>query len=148
MSKENTPLQKARQYCEMHQLRFTKPRQYVLEILFNHQKPMGAYDILKALAQFIDNPKPPTAYRAIDFWREHGFVHKVESQNTFVACGEDHNHSDTHFLVCDDCNDVKELHLHHDEAQKVYDGFISKRTVTETHGTCGDCAQDNQDNLR
>ena len=135
-------LHQAKVYCEERQYRFTDPRRYVLEILLHNQKPMGAYNVLKQLGQYIKDPKPPTAYRAIDFWREHGFVHKIESLNSFIACCDGHLHHDTHFLVCDDCSVVQELHSH-DHPQndnKLPAGFKAKRTFIETHGTCADCA--------
>lgn len=132
-------LRKAELYCEKNQLRFTEPRQRVLEILVHNQKPMGAYDVLEHLGQYIDNPKPPTAYRAIEFWQEHGFLHRIESLNAYITCCEDHSHSDTHFLVCDDCNTVEEIHTHHHNNKNIPQGFNAKRTFTETHGTCGDC---------
>jgi Fur family zinc uptake transcriptional regulator len=143
MSDIENSLQTAEQYCESNKLRFTDPRRRVLEILLSDQKPMGAYDVLEQLGQFIDNPKPPTAYRAIDFWREHGFLHKVESLNAYVICCEEHTHNDTHFLVCDDCNNVEELHTHNSKNMKTQNGFVSKRTFTETHGICGECVQEN-----
>jgi Fur family zinc uptake transcriptional regulator len=133
----------ARFHCEENNLRFTNPRQFVLEILLKSNRPMGAYDVLKQLGKFINNPKPPTAYRAIDFWREQGFIHKVESLNAYIACCEDHKHNNTHFLVCDDCNNVEELHTHQNNNTRIPDGFISKRTFTETHGTCGQCLDQN-----
>lgn len=136
-----TSIQKAEQYCDANHLRFTEPRRRVLEILLKAKTPMGAYDVLDHLGQYIDNPKPPTAYRAIDFWREHGFAHKIESLNAYMACCESHDHGDTHFLICDDCHDVEEIHAHQSQSIDVPTGFVTKRTFTETHGTCGECAK-------
>jgi len=135
----NKFIKSAEKYCLENQLRLTPPRQHVLAILAKSKTPLGAYDILDQLGQNIDNPKPPTAYRAIDFWREHGFVHKIESLNVYIACCGDHTHSDTHFLVCDDCKSVQELH-HHKGEQSLPSGFFAKRTFIETHGTCKGCA--------
>jgi Fur family zinc uptake transcriptional regulator len=135
-------IKSAKKYCLDNQLRLTPPRQYVLEILAQSKTPLGAYDVLDQLGQNIDNPKPPTAYRAIDFWRQHGFVHKIESLNVFIMCCEDHAHSDTHFLVCDDCQSVQELHRHNDGARALPTGFVAKRSFTETHGTCIKCVQE------
>ena len=134
-------LKKAQDYCDQNQHRFTDPRRLVLEILANNEKPMGAYDVLDQLGQYIDNPKPPTAYRAIDFWKEHGFVHKIESLNSYITCCEDHTHDNTHFLVCDDCNNVEEIHTHRTHAETLPDGFVAKKTFTETHGVCGECTK-------
>lgn len=129
----------ARKYCLDHQIRLTPPRQYVLDIIATSTAPMGAYDILGQLGHYIDNPKPPTAYRAIDFWRQHGFIHRIESLNAYILCCNNHNHRDTHFLICDDCRTVEEVHMDHSESIQIPQGFITKRTFTETHGTCEDC---------
>lgn len=137
--KSNAFIKSAEQYCLDNQLRLTPPRQYVLDILAKADKPLGAYDVLERLGQYIDKPKPPTAYRAIDFWKDHGFVHKIESLNAYVACCEEHTHHNTHFLICDDCNGVEEVHSHDVKDIEVPKGFVSKRTFTETHGTCEDC---------
>jgi len=134
-------LKTAREYCDQHQLRLTPPRQMVLDILCHSDRPMGAYDVLAKLAEKIDNPKPPTAYRAIDFWCDHGFVHRIESLNAYVTCCDDHKHHDTHFLVCQDCHAVTEIHESaSSRPKKLPDGFVAKKTVTETHGLCGECA--------
>jgi Fur family zinc uptake transcriptional regulator len=141
--KSDTFIKSAEKYCLDNRLRLTPPRQYVLEILAKAKSPLGAYGVLEHLGQYIDRPKPPTAYRAIDFWKEHGFVHKIESLNAYMACCEDHTHSDTHFLVCDDCQSVQELHHHNDNSGSLPSGFVATRTFKETHGTCEACIDNN-----
>jgi Fur family zinc uptake transcriptional regulator len=133
----------ARRYCEKNGHRFTLPRKYVLSILLNSKNPIGAYDILEKLGEFIDKPKPPTAYRALDFWQQQGFVHKIESLNVYMACCDDHAHHnhDTHFLVCDDCHSVNEIHHHPENNVSLPTGFVVRKTFTETHGICGACAK-------
>jgi Fur family zinc uptake transcriptional regulator len=140
MTKMNIFLNNAYAYCDENHHRLTDPRRYVLKILSQSKTPMGAYDILEKLGHYLDSPKPPTAYRAIDFWRDHGFLHKIESLNAYVTCCEDHKHQDTHFLVCNDCHAVEELHVHSNETH-LPDGFVATKTFTETHGTCGECAK-------
>ena len=131
----------AQKYCLNNGLRLTAPRLYVLSILGNENEPMGAYDVLKKLSLYIKTPKPPTVYRALDFWQKHGFVHKIESLNAFITRHENYQDKDTHFLVCDGCNSVQELHdirdtNHH---KNIPTEFVAKRTFTETHGICGEC---------
>ncbi len=133
-------IEKAQDYCTDKKLRLTSPRLHVLEIMAKATKPMGAYDVLAELGDYIDNPKPPTAYRAIDFWREHGFIHRVESLNAYVTCCQDHAHHDVHFLVCDDCHSVNELHVHKKQKTALPEGFVATKTFTETHGTCTACS--------
>ena len=62
------------EFCEKNKLRITKPRLEVLNIIFSSNKPIKAYEILDQLGKEILNPKPPTAYRAIDFWLKHNSV--------------------------------------------------------------------------
>ena len=130
-------------FCTEQGLRFTEPRQYVLEIIAAAKKPVGAYDILAALGEKIDNPKPPTAYRAIEFLEEHGFVHRIESLNAYVLCGTDHRHEGSQFMICDSCGDVTEAHLCHipsDLAGKTEAaGFQLKHWSAELHGICKNC---------
>lgn len=130
-------------FCAERGIRFTEPRRYVLEIVAAAKKPIGAYDILAALGKKLDNPKPPTAYRAIEFLEENGFVHKIESLNAFVLCHTDHRHNGSQFLICDSCGDVTEAHLCHvpdDLSRKTVEaGFRLNSWNAELHGTCKNC---------
>lgn len=131
-------------FCKEQGIRFTEPRRHVLEIIAGAAKPVGAYDILKALGKYIDNPKPPTAYRAIEFLMEHDYIHRIESLNAYVVCGTDHRHHGSQFLVCDSCGKVIEAHIcdvPSDLAQQAKkQGFSLARWDAELHGTCADCA--------
>ena len=132
------------QYCKSEGLRITPPREYVLEIIAGSKKPLTAYEILEALAQKIDSPKPPTAYRALEFLAEHHFIHRIESLNAYVSCGEDHKHSGSQFIICDSCGRVEEVHLCHIpkglESQANDKGFTLSHWNAELHGLCGKCA--------
>jgi Fur family zinc uptake transcriptional regulator len=131
-------------FCKEQGIRFTDSRRHVLEIIAGSAKPIGAYDVLKSLGKFIDNPKPPTAYRAIEFLMEHDYIHRIESLNAYVICGTDHKHHGSQFLVCDSCGKVIEAHLcslPSDLAQQVQkEGFRLSRWDAELHGTCSECA--------
>ena len=94
--------------CKKNNWRLSEPRLEVLRIISLSKRPIKAYDILKKLAYKIKNPKPPTAYRAIDFWQKHNFIHRVESLNAYAACNKGHAHTGTQFLICDDCGKVIE----------------------------------------
>lgn len=139
-------LKQVEEYCAEHGHRFTDPRRYVLEIIADANKPLGAYDILAELAKKIDHPKPPTAYRAIEFLTEHGFVHRIESLNAYVTCHSDHRHQGSQFMICDSCGDVVETHLCHLpdplEARTLECGFHLSRWNVEIHGTCAACYKD------
>jgi Fur family zinc uptake transcriptional regulator len=147
--KKKTDIQKiveaVESYCAKEGIRFTEPRRHVLEIIAGADGPVGAYDVLEQLGKYIDNPKPPTAYRAIEFLQEHGFIHRIASLNAFVACATDHRHHGSQFLVCDSCGKVVEAHLCDlpDDlaARAEKEGFRLTRWDAELHGTCGDCCK-------
>lgn len=102
-------LDKAYHHCLHHGHRFTKPRAQVLKILADEGRPLGAYDILKRLSLEIDNPKPPTVYRAIQFWHQEGFIHCIDSLKSYVACLHGHHIGQAQFLICNQCDFVREL---------------------------------------
>ena len=64
-------------------------RRQVLEALLASHKPLGAYEIMDRLGS-KRRPAPISVYRALDFWRENGLVHRIESRNSFVACVHSH----------------------------------------------------------
>ncbi|PZQ46648.1 MAG: transcriptional repressor [Micavibrio aeruginosavorus] len=131
--------------CKDKGARFTDSRRYVLEIIAGAGRPIGAYDILEALGKYVKDPKPPTAYRALEFLTEEGLVHRIESLNAYVLCDMDHRHNGSQFMVCDNCGDVTEAHLCHlpsDLAIRVQaEGFVLSRWDAELHGTCRACAK-------
>lgn len=122
-------------------IRMTKPRQAVFDTIHAAQKPMGAYDIIRAISP---QPKPPTVYRALDYLCGRGMVHRIESLNAYVVCHAAHEccaHAHTaRFTVCDACGRVEEIgHDHHMPHGIEKGGFIPSRIITEIHGTCADC---------
>lgn len=130
-------------YCEQNGERVTPPRLAMLEIIAAADKPLTAYDALDVLSKKLDNPKPPTAYRALDFLCAHGFIHRIESLNAYVSCGENHKHKGAQFIICDKCNRVEEIHLCSipealkNQAQKK--GFTLSHWNAELHGLCDEC---------
>ncbi len=97
--------------CKTNKWRLTEPRLKVLKIISQSNRPIKAYDILKKLGNLIKNPKPPTAYRAIEFWEKHNFIHRIESLNAYAACNKKHTHNGSQFLICNDCGKVIESDL-------------------------------------
>jgi Fur family zinc uptake transcriptional regulator len=136
-------MEKAEAFCSRAGIRLTDPRRHVLEIIAASDAPMGAYDILERLSDYMDNPKPPTAYRAIEFLSNHGFIHRIESLNAYVLCGTDHRHKGSQFLICDSCGKVVEAHVCDMppslQKEATREGFTIKRWNAELHGLCGAC---------
>ena len=65
-------------YGKEHGQRITEPREHVLSIIASAEQPLTAYDVLDLLGQKLDKPKPPTAYRALEFLVKHGFIHRID----------------------------------------------------------------------
>lgn len=134
---------KARAFCEDQGARFTPLRAKVYEILLQEDASIGAYDLLDKLKKIEDSAKPPTVYRALDFFLDLGLVHKVESTNTFKAC---HHFGCSHpvqFLICDECGDVQEISSNGVEstlaAQAMENDFQIVSQTIEAHGICVKC---------
>ena len=131
--------------CKKNKWRLTEPRLEVLRIISYSDKPIKAYDILKLLANKIKNPKPPTAYRAIEFWQNHNFIHRIESLNAYAACSQGHNHPGAQFLICDDCGKVIESNFLHNLPQILQKNlkqhtFKPLRWNLEVSGICSQCS--------
>lgn len=137
-------LDKAYQHCVNNGHRFTEPRERVLKILIEEAKPLSAYDILRKLSSEMANPKPPTVYRAIQFWHQEGFIHCIDSLKSYVACLHGHHIGQAQFLICNECDFAKELECAVDfssvtEAAKEFHFSIINCTV-EVKGLCADCS--------
>lgn len=134
---------KALDFCLKNKHRYTKPRENVLKIIAMSNKPLKAYDILNRLALITKNPKPPTAYRAIEFWEKYNFIHRIESLNAYSLCEADHLHKGSQFLICNQCGKVIESHLN--EISKIIKNKIHKNIFSpkswnlEVKGVCSKC---------
>lgn len=133
-------LQMAEAHCATGGHRLTDPRRHVLEIIAAAKKPIGAYDIIAAMP---GGAKPPTVYRALEFWEREGFIHGISSLNVYTVCDVNHRHAGSQFMVCDSCGDVQEVHLCHLpgplQARVEQTGFALSRWNTELHGMCRSC---------
>src|SRR6202521_3822224 len=87
--------------CTERGQRLTPIRRKVLAVLLGSHKPLGAYDIIERLALKRVRPAPITAYRALEFLRANGLVHRIASRNAFIACVHDHAAGElVVFLIC------------------------------------------------
>src|SRR5256885_3414338 len=132
--------------CGQRGQRLTPIRRKVLATLLGTHKPLGAYEIIERLALKGPRPAPITAYRALEFLRENGLVHRIESRNAFVACV--HNHAARAlvvFLICEHCGAVGEASSEQVTATLTSAaraaGFTPKSPLIELTGICNHCRQ-------
>ncbi len=133
----------AEDVCHAKGLKLTPQRRRVLEILLAEHRALGAYEILDVLRAEGQTAQPPVAYRALDFLVAHGFAHKVERLNAFIACahpGEDHAPA---FLICRMCKAVAEAPSEPSRANLSTTAkaarFQVETTVVEAVGLCPKC---------
>ena len=95
---------------ENKQKPLSKNQKIILEYIQKNKKPVNAYSILSNVQKKGINA-PPQVYRALDKLIEIGKIHKVESQNSFVACktSDCETPHATAFSICDSCDEVSEI---------------------------------------
>lgn len=135
----------AADHCRSAGLQFTRSRQRSLEILLEHHRAMGAYEILEVLRLEGLGSQPPVAYRALDFLVKNGFAHRIERLNAFIACahpGSDHSPA---FLICRCCDAVAEAPADPEKGMlgkaARAAGFRIERAVVEAVGVCPNCSE-------
>lgn len=140
-----TGVSAAAETCAAEGLQLTDVRRRVLEILLEKHRALGAYDILEVLREEGMGSQPPVAYRALDFLTKHGFAHKIERLNKFVACSDIGGNHTPAFLICTGCDLVAEAHLEASTGRlsKAADavGFTIERAVLEAEGLCQSCRE-------
>ncbi len=95
---------------EKKQKPLSKNQKIILDYIQKNKKPVKAYSILSNVQKKGINA-PPQVYRALDKLIEIGKIHKVESQNSFVACktSDCETPHATAFSICDSCDEVSEI---------------------------------------
>ena len=139
----DTALAAAERRCADEGLRLTPVRRKVLELLLQQHRALGAYAILDELREAGFGSQPPVAYRALDFLTAHGFAHKIERLNAFVACAHPGDNHSPAFMICRVCDAVAEAHSTPAKgalgAAAKAAGFRIERTVVEAEGICPAC---------
>jgi Fur family zinc uptake transcriptional regulator len=143
-------LDRAAALCAQRGVRLTELRRDVLGFILDSPAPVGAYDLLERLRDRRGGGAPPTVYRALEFLREQGFVHRLERLSAFVGCidvnGTAHAHAQhepAQFLICRGCGRVTEIEDHElaralaAAAGRV--GFTVAGATIEAEGQCADC---------
>jgi Fur family zinc uptake transcriptional regulator len=108
--------------------------------------PRSAHACWVSLQPQASRSRPTTCWSwCVKAMVPNGFIHKLESVNSFVACH--HPNTDQHsvpFLICDRCHSAVEL-----EDREVVDaldtraralGFVPQAQTLEVHGLCAKCA--------
>lgn len=132
--------------CAERGVRLTEQRRRVLALVWQSDKPLGAYDILAAIQAEQPRAAPPTVYRALDFLLAQGLIHKLQSLHAYVGCAHPGEPHASQFLICTRCGDVTELE--DDRVNRslgkaaAASGFQPDQPIVELTGTCAECRED------
>lgn len=136
-------LDTAERLCAGRGARLTRLRRRVLELVWSSHAPVGAYELLRRLAGEHGRAAPPTVYRALEFLRAHGLIHRIESLNAFVGCPDPTTNHAGQFLICRDCGAAAELddpRIEQALARRAAElGFAVERGTVELSGLCPGC---------
>lgn len=140
-------LSQARAACRERGARLTELREEVLRLVWQSHRPIGAYALLEMLgarAGARRRPGPPTVYRALEFLREQGFVHRVESLNAYVGCQIGAGPHDHQLYICRGCGATLESAQPAIRAAVAHYGdevgFTVESMALEVLGLCPGCA--------
>lgn len=130
--------------CAGRGARLTRLRRRVLELVWSCHEPVKAYDILARLRREHRGAAPPTVYRALEFLLEEGLVHRIESLNAFIGCGDPNAPHAAQFMICRACGAVAEMgdpeitRALARKAKKI--GFEIDGQTVEIKGLCPECS--------
>lgn len=142
--------------CRHNGTTITALREQVLDIVLHMSGVIKAYHVLAQMQQHSPSPvAPPTAYRALDFWAEHGVLHKIPAVNGYILCSHvqhdctEHCHEGEHHsafvLVCTECGAVDEQSLSSQwaalQAGVAASGFVLQEEHVVLTGRCRQCRQ-------
>ena len=138
-------LKRADRLCAVAGARLTPVRRRVLELLLEHHRAMGAYEVLDRLAAEGFGHQPPVAYRALDFLTSQGLAHRIRRLNAFAACSHPGQAHAPVFLICEDCHAVAEasgtvVRAALDDAAAAA-GFSVAGATLEAYGLCRACRE-------
>jgi Fur family zinc uptake transcriptional regulator len=136
-------LARAQRICTLRGARLTPMRRRVFELILRANQPPKAYALLAELEQERGSLGPPAVYRALDFLLAHKLIHRVETSNAFVGCGDAEHSHQSQFGICEDCGATEEIQDDEIVASLCRlgerQGFVIERQVIEARGLCPAC---------
>lgn len=137
-----TALQQAEKICAQNNVRLTKLRKRVLELVWQSHRPIKAYDLLASIGE-SGSATPPTVYRALDFLQANGLVHKINGLNAYIGCQHPDEAHDCVFLICTQCHTATECSTQPIQTalEKAANSqrFAIDQSHVEIYGCCARC---------
>ena len=133
----------AREILAKYQLKYSKQREILLDILQNSEEPLSVDDLLEHLRVKGELMNQSTVYRIVDHFCAHRIVEKstssLQSKNFYAFIRMDHHH----FLYCQTCHtriplDACPMENWLDGIRDTHDFAITQHHI-EIIGLCSAC---------
>jgi Fur family zinc uptake transcriptional regulator len=136
-------IKKVKELCENRKLNLTPSRSKIMSALIYQKKPKTAYEILEYIHKKDSSAKPATIYRALDFLCTNAFAHRIETDNTYIACSGEESPHVAQFLICLKCKKAIEFHSHKATIEiskrAKEESFKITEEILEAKGFCQNC---------
>ena len=136
-------IKRVQELCENRKLNLTPSRSKIMSALIGQKKPKTAYEILELIHKKDSSAKPATIYRALDFLCTNAFAHRIETDNTYIACNGEESPHVAQFLICLKCKKAIEFHSHKATIEiskrAKEEGFKITEEILEAKGFCQNC---------
>lgn len=148
INKVESAIEHAETHCKAHGTRLTEKRKHVLRGLLSSDHALSAYELIDLLKNQFNEQMPATSmYRILDFLEKEHLVHKLNSTNKYIACEHivcEHTHEVPQFLICNECQIVKEISIGKDLIEKLNkkiedSGFQLIKPQFEMSCVCDSC---------
>lgn len=136
--------------CSKAGVRLTPKKKEIFETLFHKKKALSAYEIADLLKEKNKTPTPVMSiYRALDFFKERGLVHKITSLNRYSICSHiscKHKHDMPRLAICFNCHSVDEVSSNNSVKNTLKKSlsninFKLQSEQIELLGLCGNCSK-------
>lgn len=143
-------LHRAEENCRAHGARLTEKRKHILQLLLQSDTPLSAYELATRYHDTFNDTIPAmSVYRMLDFLVTETLAHKLNSANKYVACAHitcAHQHEVPQFLICDRCQNVKEIGVSSGIIEGLKNsvetaGYVLTKPQIELHCLCRSCAR-------
>jgi Fur family zinc uptake transcriptional regulator len=143
LSRLEKRLRQAELQCKQLDIKFTPIRKSLLSIIYEHNHPITAYELLNLFRKTHLKAQSMTVYRTLEFLEVNHFIHRLESKNSYKACETPHEKHNAYFLICERCMNTQEIQSPtFTRAVKKLENenqfLLSKRQV-ELIGICAGC---------
>lgn len=116
----------------------------VFDVLLDQHQALSAYEIVEKMGTRGYKLRAIQVYRALDVLLELGNIHRIESQNAYIACHNGTECQQPQLLICKSCDRVAEINSdpikHSINETADASGFVLQDRQVELFGFCPNCA--------